>query len=146
MGAATIAIALAVLMWPEAERHSATRTPEKHLPFGSAEQAYASKLRLKSLALSRAENFLNQEVTTLSGNLINTGELTVANVEVNIEFSDQFGQNILRESRLLFLQASPPLVPGGQRAFEISFEHIPYTWNVQQPRVQVSGILFTENK
>lgn len=146
MGAATIAIALVVLMWPEAARHSAKRTPETHLPFGSVEQAFASKLHIESLPLTRAENFLNQEVTTLSGRLTNAGDLPVANVEVNIEFSDQFGQNVLRESRLLFLQAAPPLAPGEQRSFEVSFEHIPYTWNVQQPRVQVSGILFTGKK
>jgi hypothetical protein len=146
MGAATIAIALVILMWPGAERHSASRTPETHLSFGPAEQAYAAKLQIENLALSRAENFLNQEVTTLSGRLTNAGNESLANVEVNIEFSDQFGQNVLRESRSLFLQPAPPLAPGEQRAFEVSFEHIPYTWNVQQPRVQVSGILFTPKK
>jgi hypothetical protein len=146
MGAATIAIALAILMWPGAERHSVSRILEKHLPFGPAEQAYAPKLQIEDLSLSRAENFLNQEVTTLSGRLINAGDLSLANVEVNIEFSDQFGQNVLRESRSLFLQPAPPLAPGEQRAFEASFEHIPYTWNVQQPRVRVSGILFTAKK
>jgi len=146
MGAATIAIALVILMWPGAERHPATTTREAHLPFGAPERAYAPKLQIENLALSRAENFLNQEVTTLSGRLTNGGDEPLANVEVNIEFSDQFGQNVLRESRLLFLQPAPPLAPGEGRNFEVSFEHIPYTWNVQQPRVAVSGILFTSNK
>src|SRR5580658_4345910 len=75
MGAATIAIALAVLMWPGAERHSPSRTRESHLPFGAAEQAYAPKLQIENLALSRAENFLNQEVTSLAGRLTNTGKI-----------------------------------------------------------------------
>ena len=146
MGAATIAIALIILMWPGEQRHSARSTREAHLPFGPAEQTYAPKLQIESLPLSRAENFLNQEVTTLSGRLTNAGDLALANVEVNIEFSDQFGQNVLRESRSLFLQPAPPLAPGEARNFEISFEHIPYTWNVQQPRITVSGILFTPKK
>jgi hypothetical protein len=146
MGAATIAIALIILMWPGAERHPASRAPESHLPFGPAEQTYAPRLQIENLALSRAENFLNQEVTTLSGRLTNAGDLSLANVEVSIEFYDQFGQNVLRESRSLFLQPAPPLAPSEQRSFEVSFEHIPYTWNVQQPRVQVSGIQFTAKK
>jgi hypothetical protein len=146
MGAATIAIALIILMWPGAERHSATATREVHLPFGAPERAYAPKLLIENLTMSRAENFLNQEVTTISGRVTNGGDLPLANVEVNIEFSDQFGQNVLREFRLLFLQPAPPLAPGEGRNFEVSFEHIPYTWNVQQPRLTVSGILFTSKK
>lgn len=146
MGAATIAIALVILMWPDAGRKPASSRRAAHLPFGGAEQAYAPKVQVENLALSRAENFLNQEVTTLSGRLTNAGNLSLANVEVNIEFSDQFGQNVLRESRALFVQPASPMAPGERRDFEVSFEHIPYTWNVQQPVVRVSGIQFTSNK
>jgi hypothetical protein len=145
MGTATIAIALVILMWPGAERHTPLSSREAHLPFGASEQAYVSKVQIENLALSRAENFLNQEVTTLSGRLTNGGASSITNVEVSIEFSDQFGQNVLRESRSLFLQPAAPLAPGETRSFEVSFEHIPYTWNVQQPAVHVSGILFTPN-
>jgi hypothetical protein len=146
MGAATIALALAIVMWPGAERRSASRTRESHLPFGSAEQAYALKLQIENLALSRAENFLNQEVTTLAGRLINTGNLPLSNVELTVEFSDQLGQVVLRESRAVFAAQTPPFAPGERRDFEVSFEHIPSSWNIQQPLVRVSGILFTSNK
>lgn len=146
MGAATIAIALVILMWPGAERHPASRTRESHLPFGPPEQAYAPNLRIETLPPSRAENFLNQEVTTLPGRLTNGGNLRVSSVELTLEFSDQFGQTVLRETRILFPPPSSPLAPGERRDFEVSFEHIPYSWNVQQPVVRVSGVLFTSNK
>jgi hypothetical protein len=146
MGAATIAIALFIVMWPGAVRRPASSTRESHLPFGAAERAYAPKLQIEDLALSRAENFLNQEVTTLSGYLTNAGNLPLSNVEVTVEFSDQLGQIVLRESRSVFAPQTPPFAPGERRGFEVSFEHIPSSWNIQQPLVRVSGMLFTSNK
>src|SRR5690348_2165150 len=146
MGAATIAIALVVLLWPAAEKPSGSLTRESHLPFGSAEQAYAPKIQIDGLALTRAENFLNQEVTTLVGRITNAGDLPLSNVEVTVEFYDEFGQIVLRESRAVFAPRLPLLAPAQTRGFEVSFEHIPPSWNIQQPRVRVSGILFPSKK
>ncbi len=146
MGAATVAIALAIVMWPGTAHRSASRMREPHLPFGSAEQAYVSNLQIENLALSRAENFLNQEVTTLAGGVTNAGNLPLSNVELTVEFSDQLGQVVLRESRAVFAPQTPPFAPGEHRNFEISFEHIPSSWNIQQPLVRVSGIRFTPKK
>ena len=146
MGAATIAIALLIVMWPGAERRPASSTRESHLPFGSTEQAYAAKLQIENLSLSRAENFLNQEVTTLGGRLTNAGNLPLANVELTVEFSDELGQVVLRESRAVFPPQAPAFAPGERRDFEFSFEHIPSSWNIQQPLVRVSGMLFTSKK
>ena len=146
MGAATIVVALAIVMWPGAERHSVSSTRESHLPFGPAEQAYASNVEIENLELSRAENFLNQEVTTLAGRLTNAGTLPLSNVELTVEFSDQLGQVVLRESRAVFGPQTPPFAPSERRDFEVSFEHIPSSWNIQQPLVRVSGILFTPKK
>ena len=146
MGAATIAIALVVLMWPGAARRPASSTRESHFPFGSAEQAYAQKLQIEYLPLSRAENFLNQEVTTVPGRIANAGDLPLSNVELTVEFSDELGQIVLRESRAVFVPQTPAFAPGERRDFEFSFEHIPSSWNIQQPRVRVSGILFTSKK
>ena len=146
MGAATIAIALVIVMWPGAERRPASSTRESHLPFGAAEQTYSAKLQIENLALSRAENFLNQQVTTLEGRLTNAGNLPLSNVELTVEFSDELGQVVLRESRAVFAPQTPPFAPGERRDFEFSFEHIPSSWNIQQPLVRVSGILFTSKK
>jgi hypothetical protein len=146
MGAATIAMALVIVMWPGSARRSASSTRESHLPFAAAEQAYASKLQIESMPLSRAENFLNQEVTTVPGRITNGGNLPLSNVEITVEFSDELGQVVLRESRAVFAPQTPPFAPGESRDFEVSFEHIPSSWNIQQPLVRVSGILFTSKK
>ena len=140
MAAAAVAIALVVYVWPGVENRPTSRPREMHLPFGSAEQAYAPKVQIENLALSRAENFLHQEVTTLNGELINTGERSLKNVELTVEFSDQLPQVVLRESRMVLAAGRPPLAPGERREFEISFEHIPTSWNRRQPDVRVTGI------
>jgi hypothetical protein len=140
MGLATMVIAVVIVIWPEGQRGPAAG--KVHLPFGAAEQAYAAKLQVENLTLSAAENFLHQEVTTLAGRITNAGDQPLANVELTVEFSDQLGQVVLRETRTLFNPGSLPFSPGRQRDFEISFEHIPPSANVQQPAIRVTGILF----
>lgn len=146
MAVAAIVIALVIYVWPGVENPPAPRARETHLPFGAAEQEYARKLQIENLALSRAENFLHQQVTTLSGELINAGDRPLKNVELTVEFSDQLPQVVLRESRVVLASGRPPLASGERQAFEISFEHIPTSWNRQRPGVHVSGILFSFNK
>ncbi|HKV23536.1 MAG TPA: FxLYD domain-containing protein [Candidatus Acidoferrum sp.] len=146
MGLATVAIVLAVVMWPGERSSSSSRFREAHFPFGLAEQAYVTHIQIDSLKLSRAENFLNQEVTILSGRLNNNGKSSLSNVELTVEFSDELGQIILRESRPAFAPREAQLAPGQTRDFEVSFEHIPPSWNIQQPTVRVTGILFNSAK
>ena len=140
MGAATIVIAVVILVWPGGQQRVTPR--QVHLPFGAAEEAYAAKLHIDNLSFSAAENFLHQEITTLGGRIVNGGDQPLANVELTIEFSDQLGQIVLRETRTLFSPQAPPYAPGDHRDFEISFEHIPPSANVQQPVIRVTGILF----
>src|ERR1700721_1096822 len=92
MGAATIAIALAIVMWPGAGRRPPSRMRDPHLPFGSAEQAYAVKVQIENLALSRAEIFLNQKFPTLHGGITNAGDLPLANVALTAHFHDHLAQ------------------------------------------------------
>lgn len=140
MGAATIVIAAVIVLWPGGRRGPGPGPV--HLPFGAAEQAYAAKLQIENLTLSAAENFLHQEITTLAGRITNVGNQPLSNVELTVEFSDQLGQVVLRETRTLFSPGALPFSPGNQRDFEISFEHIPPSANVQQPDIRVTGILF----
>src|SRR5258708_34292454 len=45
---------------------------QTRFPFGPVEQAYAPKLQFGNFEMSRAESFLNQEVTYLAGAVTNT--------------------------------------------------------------------------
>lgn len=111
------------------------------LLFGPAEQAYAAQIHIENIDISRAENFLHQEVTTLAGEIVNTGNRTLQGVELTVEFSDELHQVVLRESRSVL--DPPPLAPGARRAFEISFEHVPGSWNLQQPVINVTALRLT---
>jgi hypothetical protein len=113
-----------------------------HFSFGTAERAYASRMRIETIALSRAENFLHQEITTLTGELVNGGDRTLRGVEVTVEFSDDMNQIALREAHPVVTPAAAPLAAGERRGFEVSFEHIPSSWNLQQPAVRISGLQF----
>ena len=40
----------------------------------------------------------------------------------------------------------PSLAPGQTAHFQVSFDHVPDSWNMQMPRVQVSGLQFAPSK
>jgi len=134
--------ALAYYFWSRGEKPRTIARIQAHLPFDPAEREYAAKIRVGNVALSRSENFLHQEVTALSGEIVNNGERSLREVELTITFADELHQVVLRDSRVLFGAGAVPLSPGGRREFEISFEHIPSAWNREPPAVSVSGLQF----
>jgi hypothetical protein len=147
VAAAAVVIVLAgFYLWPGRQSPSRGGAQQVHPPFGPEERAYAAKIAIENLALSRAENFLNQEVTSLAGDLVNNGERSLREIELTVEFDDDMNQIALRESRLALTSGSPPLGPGERRAFDVSFEHIPSSWNMQLPIVRVTGLLFGPSK
>ncbi|HEV2101552.1 MAG TPA: hypothetical protein VGR58_02125 [Candidatus Acidoferrum sp.] len=110
--------------------------PNVSAPMSPAEQAYAKNIQIENVALSRAENFLHQEVTILNADAVNAGSRSVAALIVTVEFFDDLHQVVLRETRSV-LGAPVPLAPGQRRTITISFDRVPASWNLQQPSVQV---------
>ena len=92
--------------------------------------------------MSRAESFLNQEVTYLAGDVLNSGDRAVSGIEATIEFQDEMQQIALRETRPVLFGSSALLLPGKTAHFEISFDHVPPSWNMQLPTVKVAGLQF----
>ena len=115
---------------------------QRHLPFGAAEQGYAARLQFGNFAMSEAENFLHQQVKYLDGDVLNSGDRTLAGIEVIVEFRDDMNQIALRESRLALSGPSITLQAGQSAHFQVSFDHVPPSWNMQMPKVQVSGLQF----
>jgi len=116
---------------------------QSHFPFNAAEQAYAAKLQFGNFAMSEAENFLHQEVKYLDGDVRNSGDSALSGIEVTVEFQDDMRQIALRESRSILRGPSNVLPPGQSAHFQVSFDHVPSSWNMQMPAVQVSGLQFT---
>jgi hypothetical protein len=115
-------------------------------PMGAPEREYLKKIQIGDLALSRAENFLHQEVTILNGDVLNSGNQFVSDLRVTTEFADDMNQIVLRETREVLASTDAALAPGEKRGFEISFERIPASWNTQQPAVHVAYVQFTSRK
>jgi hypothetical protein len=116
------------------------------LTAGSPERAYASNLRVGNLAMKQAENFLNQEVKILEGDVLNTGTKVVLAVDATIEFRDSLDQIALRETRPLVPPTPSGLAPGQIAHFELSFDRVPNSWNYQMPRVTVTGLKLGADK
>jgi len=139
IGAVAI-IVVAVSFWFLFEpvgRHSQAIVQVQMSP---AEQQYAKNIEIGNLAMSRAENFLHQEVTTLTGQVHNAGTEPVLALALTAEFYDDMHQIVLRETRSVLSAPAAKLAPGERRTFEISLEHIPVSWNMQPPAMSVARL------
>jgi len=125
-------------------RHASTSDsePEKPLPMGPAEQAYAPQIHFLEPKMSRAANFLNQEVTYIFCTVENSGDRKIQNIEITLEFHDPFNQVVLRDKQRLFLPTAQPFLPGQQRDIQIPYEHISAQWNNAFPTIRVTGLQF----
>jgi hypothetical protein len=111
-----------------------------------SEKDYAKNLRVENIAMSRAENFLHQEVTVLNAEVVNAGPQAIADLELSVEFSDEMNQVVLREARGVLGTPPAALVAGERRSFEISFDHVPPSWNMQLPAVSVTSLQLAKVK
>jgi hypothetical protein len=130
---------------PKQTPPSAAAQPQQP-SMGVEERAYAASVGVDHLEISRAENFLHQEVTTISGEITNGGGRPLDNVELTLEFFDEQNQIAQRETRNLFGPPGPPIAPSDHREFEISFEHISNAWNLRPPVVKVTALQFAPAK
>ncbi len=111
-----------------------------------SEKDYAKNLRVENIAMSRAENFLHQEVTVLNAEVVNAGPQAIAALELSVEFSDEMNQVVLREARAVLGTPPAVLASGERRSFEISFDHVPPSWNMQLPAVSVTSLQLAKAK
>ncbi len=134
----TLLIGAAALL----SRYSTPSGPEvvKPLPMGPSEQAYAQQIHFLEPKMSRAANFLNQEVTFVFGTLENAGNRRIKQIEITLEFHDPFNQVVLRDKQRLFLSKEAPLAPGQQRDFQVGYEHISAQWNNVYPSIRITGL------
>jgi hypothetical protein len=117
------------------------QAPEKALPMGPAEQAYAEHIHFSAPTMGRAANFLNQEVTFIFGTVSNDGTRPIRQIEVTVEFRDPFNQVVLRDKqRLLNPGAAAPLAPNDHQDFQLSYETVPATWAQSYPTITVTGL------
>ncbi|MBZ5697214.1 MAG: DUF2393 domain-containing protein [Acidobacteriia bacterium] len=112
----------------------------KPLPMRPSEQGYAPQIHFLEPKMSRAANFLNQEVTFIFGTIENGGNRRIRQIEITLEFHDPFNQVVLRDTQRLFPPNAAPLAPGERRDFQIGYESIPAQWNNVYPSIRVTGL------
>lgn len=145
---ALVALAVVTSFWLVFEpfhKNKGRRNLNSDAPMNAAEQEYLPKIDIGNLTASRAENFLHQEVTTLNGEVLNRGDQFVSDLRVTFEFTDDMNQIVLRETRGVLASTDAPLAPGEKRAFEVAFEHVPPSWNVQAA-VHITYVQFSTRK
>jgi hypothetical protein len=143
--AAAILLSLWFLFEPLESRKGNT-VEETVTLMAPSEQEYAKKIEIANIALSRAENFLHQEVTTLNGEVHNSGAEPVVGLSITTEFSDDMNQVVLRETRKILGNPEVALAPGERRSFEIAFEHVPTSWNRRIPVLRISSLQLPARK
>jgi hypothetical protein len=114
--------------------------PEKALPMGPTEQAYANQIHFSAPTMSRAANFLNQEVTFIFGTVSNDGPRPIRQIEITVEFHDPFNQVVLRDTQRLLNPAAGPLAPNDHQDFQLSYETLPATWAQTYPTIHITGL------
>jgi hypothetical protein len=110
------------------------------LPMGDAELTYAPQVKISDVEMSRAANFLKQEVTSIGGNITNSGDRSISEMEVTLEFHDVSQKVVLREARRVFGAKETPLAPHQTREFLFAFESIPPDWNQAPPAFVITGL------
>jgi hypothetical protein len=147
---AVVAVAILLSLWflfePLQNRKATALPGTVALNMNPLELEYTKKIEIGKIAMSRAENFLHQEVTTLTGELYNAGTEPVLGLALIMEFSDDMNQIVLRETRKVLGSPGAALAPGERREFEISFDHVPSSWNMQAPGVRVSQLKLAVKK
>ncbi|MBI2815397.1 MAG: hypothetical protein HYX72_00510 [Acidobacteria bacterium] len=98
--------------------------------------AYAPQISFSDLHLSAEENFLNQQLTYLDGQISNTGTRTVAQLKVRLSFRNLYNEVVLREEYEA-IGAAQPLDAGKTRPFQIRFDQVPDSWNQAVPEMQI---------
>jgi hypothetical protein len=112
----------------------------KPLAMGLTEQTYAPQIHFLDPKMSRAANFLNQEVTFVFGTLDNTGKRRIKQIEITLEFHDPFGQVVLRDKQRLLTKYDAPIGAGQQHDFQVPYEHVSAEWNNGYPTIKVTGL------
>ena|SRR5687768_2812868 len=144
---ATIAIGLAIvisigviLAWSLAPRE----TPA--IPSGLTEVTDPHELQklieIGPPSIVTGSNYLEQRIYTVRATLRNISSSPIRLVDVRMTYRSSDKRSILEEVHPAFEPRQPPLEPGTEYRFEISFENPPKTWNYRVPDTEVVRVAY----
>ncbi len=135
-----VVLVLAGIVYLLARSDSKSSPQKVALPMGAEEQAYAAKVTFSDFDLSRAENFLKQQVTYIVGIASNNGPRNIVAMDVTLEFHDIPQNAVLRETQRIITSEGTPLTAGAKRQFQLSFENVPDEWDRRPPTFVITGL------
>ena len=140
IGAVTLIVLIAGYLYLNSER-SGNRAEEQ----ASAEaKAYLGNLQLSDVKMQAAENFMQQRVVEIDGNVTNKGPRTLKSIDVYCLFYSVDGHMIHRERVPVVRAGGKPLVPNETRGFRLPFDALPGNWNQAMPHLVVAQITFAQ--
>ncbi len=105
-------------------------------------KAYLANLELNDVNMKASENFMQQQVIEIEGNLGNKGPRPLQSVDVYCLFYAVDGHAIYRGRVPVISAKSRPLNPGETRHFRLPFDSLPHDWNQALPKMVIAQIGF----
>lgn len=102
---------------------------------------YLAKLNITDIHMSAEENMLGHDVVMVDAKITNTGDQVVTMLRLRLYFYDYGGKLVLREEQDVITPNMLPLYAGETREFQLRFDTLPPTWNVQPPQFQLVSLL-----
>lgn len=102
---------------------------------------YLAKLNITDIHLSAEGNLLGHDVVMVDAKMTNTGNRVVTMLRLRLYFYDYQGKLVLREEQDVITPNMQPLYAGETRDFQLRFDTLPPTWNIQPPQFQLVSLL-----
>jgi hypothetical protein len=139
IGAVTLLLLIAAMVYLS---HSQKQPPPETGASAEA-KAYVRNLDLSDVRMQAAENFMQQRIVEVVGNISNKGNRALNEVDVYCLFYSPSGQLVHRERVPIVRGKGKPLYPGETRQFRLPFDSLPENWNQAMPNLVVAGIEFS---
>ena len=107
-----------------------------------AAKQYLGQLHLKNVAMQAAENYVQQRVVEITGDITNSGPRKIALIEVTCFFRNVEGQPIQRERVLVIGGHKGTLDSGATKPFRLAFDNLSPEWNQALPDLVIAQIQF----
>lgn len=105
-------------------------------------KAYVQHLNLGEVTMKANKSFLTNPIIEIEGRIANSGDRSLAQVEIFCVFYDAYGQVVLRQRMPIVSARTGGLKPGEAKPFRLPFDDLPQSWNQQMPQLVIAAIRF----
>ena len=109
-------------------------------------KAYLPNLGLSDVSMQASENFANQKVVEVLGNISNNGPRELKSIDLYCLFYGVDGREVHRERLRIVggIATTGSLKPGATKSFRMPFDTLPDGWNQALPKMVIAQITFAD--